>query len=122
MKTALFMYQVSKKSLPSNLLANFHIKQKNEFYNLRSKSKEMFELKYVRTEQKQMSLSIHGVRSGIPLMKILKHVNLFIFLNQSTKLIYSVNIDNFTVEFILNSLQCPCSFFVIYVHFECMIS
>ena len=62
MKTALFMYQVSKKSLPSNLLANFHIKQKNEFYNLRSKSKEMFELKYVRTEQKQMSLSIHGVK------------------------------------------------------------
>ena len=62
MKTALFMYKVSKKSLPSNLLAMFDIKQPNEFYNLRSKSKEMFELKYVRTEQKQMSLSIHGVK------------------------------------------------------------
>ena len=62
MKTALFMYKVSKKSLPSNLLAMFDIKQPNEFYNLRSKSKEMFELKYVRTEQKQKSLSIHGVK------------------------------------------------------------
>ena len=40
----------------------FDIKNNNEFYNLRSKSKEMFKLINVWTGQKQMSLSIHGVK------------------------------------------------------------
>ena len=40
------------------------------------------------------------LRFGILLMKILKHVNIFILLRQNTKLSYSVNIDNFSVEFL----------------------
>ena len=59
MKTAVFMYNVYRKSLPSNLLAFFDTK-KNKFYNLRSKSKEMFKLKYVWTEQNQIKDLIYS--------------------------------------------------------------
>ena len=60
MKTAVFMYNVCKKSLTSNILAMCVIKNKNAFYNLRSKSKEMFKLKYVWTEQNQIKDLIYS--------------------------------------------------------------
>ena len=81
----------------------------------------MFELKYVRTEQKQMSLSIHGVKIWNSIdedIKTCKSIHIF-------KSKYKTHLLSQYWQFhsrILNSLQCPCSFFVIYVHFECMTS
>ena len=60
LKTAIFMYKVYTKSLPRNLLEKFEIKNKNRFYNLRSS--QAFNLKFVRTTQKQMCLSVCGLK------------------------------------------------------------
>ena len=60
LKTAIFMYKVYTKSLPRNILEKFEIKNKNRCYNLRSK--KVFNLKFVRTTQKQMCLSVCGIK------------------------------------------------------------
>ena len=54
------MYKVYNQNAPRNLLELFEVKVNNTYYNLRSKS--AFNLKFVRTTQKQMCLSIRGIK------------------------------------------------------------
>ena len=54
------MYKIYNQNAPRNLLELFEVKVNNEYYNLRNKS--AFNLKFVRTTQKQMCLSIRGIK------------------------------------------------------------
>ena len=54
------MYKADKKTLPKNLQTLFLDNTVNMNYNMRNKRK--YYQKYVRTKQKQMCLSVHGVK------------------------------------------------------------
>ena len=60
LRSAIFMYKANKNSLPRNLQLMFLDNKVNSNYNLRNK-KEYYQ-KYVRTKQKQMCLSVFGIK------------------------------------------------------------
>ena len=60
LRSAIFMYKANKNTLPTNLQSMFKENTVNKNYNFRNKQ-EYFH-KYVRTKQKQMCLSVLGIK------------------------------------------------------------
>ena len=60
LRTAIVMYKANNNILPKNLQSLFIDNNTIHIYNLRKKHE--YYTKYVRTRQKQMCLSIHGVK------------------------------------------------------------
>ena len=59
LKNAIFMFKVFNQQLPPKLLSMFQVNH-NDHYNLRKK--QHFILKQIRTKQKEMCLSIQGIK------------------------------------------------------------
>ena len=60
LRSAIFMYKANRKTLPKNLQILFHFNSAKNRYHLRNKQE--FQCRFVRTKQKQMCLSIYGIK------------------------------------------------------------
>ena len=60
LRSAIFMYKVNRKILPEKLLSMFKLKTVEKKYNLRNKNDIYY--RFARTKQKQMCLSIYGIK------------------------------------------------------------
>ena len=66
LRSAIFMYKANSKILPKNLQLMFKDSSSQKTYSLRNKHDCHY--KYVRTKQKQMCLSIYGLKLNTPVI------------------------------------------------------
>ena len=78
LRSAIFIYRANCHTLPKNLQSILNFNTVNKNYNLRNK--QDYQHKYVRTKQKQMCLSIYGIKLWNNLhddIKQCKHIHSF---------------------------------------------